>query len=682
MLEEKLNLAKKHISNGEYEEVIKLLKPLLQEYPDNMEIRTILTEAQEGIMLRLQLSQKIKQAQDYINQNDLENAKKVLDSVLKVDPLNPEAQRLKRILTIPKETPIAETVAFDYDEKIFDEGSKVKEESDFILKEDIESSDFLATTESSIEFQNKEENLGDMSKIDEFDSLDAFELDNVDVKEEEETKKDEDLETFNWEELGGDEFSVEEQEKSEEAQLEGVSFPESVGFKEEFEGEETKLSSEAPSFFMGGEDNKIENLLIEGRRLIGEQKYQEALDVLTRVFILDEENKEAQFLIDEAKTKLLEKEREVNLIMTEAISAFDNGNLERAKELLNKVLLMVPGHKEAEYYLSEIEKRGEEEKIFGESKEEEQAFSTFEVFESFTPIVEEKKEEVVFDVPVDKALEKENQVVTPVTPFPKKVVPKKVETKKRLPVGLIALVIGGLILLGGGFFLVPLIWEKFFSPKPVALNVPKEIPKPKKEVLEEKNIQNRTEVDQKPVVRTLQDILLEANKAMQDKQYDKAVNLYTEADRIAKTDLEIKSKLEAAKQALQKQQEEEARIQKFVNDYEKAVKYFKMSEWAEAVRIAWRLIYPAEQEKFAIQMGKADDIKKIIRNGYYNQAVKDLKSGNLQLARNNLQDLIEFDRSDSQARELKGFVEKYLKSPIDEAYKEKVEKLSYRKIEE
>ncbi len=671
MSEEIILKARDALQKGDFGTVIGLLKPLLSSMPDNTEIRSILTEAQEGMMLRIQLTQKVEQAKDLLQSGDREGAGKAVESILKVDPGNPDALNLKRLLQIPETENVNATVAFDFNDQLG--------ETDF--------------NEAPQETQLKSESDG-------LESLEPFEL-SFDTQEqstkESGVKKveEEPLEAFGWEDssLAGNSKvqgfpadSIEGSDTPASGNETVTPFPmDSLG---EYSGseEETHLSSpqEVP-FSLGGEENKVENFLAEGKRLIAAQKYQDAIDVLTRVFILDEENKEAQVLIDEAKEKLQNIEQKVNLILNEAISAYDTQNYEKAKELFSKVLEIFPGHREADYYLKEIELKSQNTGFQLEQEVADYPNANFEKQDNFTfdtgsvagdlsSLVGTPKQEPVKEVssPQEVILPK------PETETLKAKIPKIAKKeKKQIPVGLIAGVVAGLILIGGSFFVIPVVWQKLFTPKTVAQKIPTQ---PKK--IETK--QPEAKLQQKSVEpqKTLSDILLEANAAMQAKQYEKAVNLYTQAESMSKFDLEIKSKLETAKIELAKQQEEEARIQRFVSDYEKAVKYFKMSEYGEAVRISWRLIYPKDQEAFAVQMGKADSIKKIIRNGYFNWAIKDLKAGNPVIAKKNLQDLLDFDPRDSKARELLSFADKYTKVQKDEDYRQKVQDLSYRSIDE
>lgn len=666
MYEEIILKAKEALQRADFETVINLLKPLLPQFPDNMEIRNILTEAQEGMMLRLQLTQKVKQARDLLQNGDRNGASHVVESILKVDPGNPEALNLKRLLSVPDTGNINATVAFDFNDQLLGNAT-----SETLLTDEssagVPELETLEPFELSFNTEEHSTNESKTQKVEEtplevFDLVDPSSMENSTVQ------------NVPPHSINGNDTSA----ANNEPEIPMVSLEE-----DELAGEKTHFS--APQnipFSLGGEENKVENFIAEGKELIASGKFQDAIDVLTRVFILDEENKEAQVLIDEAKEKLQGLEQKVNFLLNEAISAYDIQDYEKAKELLNKVMEIFPGHREADFYLKEIEAKSQGSGFQLEESSQGSAGFALEEQDSFTFEPSGVEGDLSSLISTPKAEIKKEVPISPqpiVAPKPQ-IEPQKVKTKKegkKLPIGIIAGILAVLILISGSFFVVPIIWEKLFTPKTAGLKIPPPMP-PKKE--EPKKPQQQ----QQPVQpqKTLSDILLEANTAMQAKQYEKAVNLYSQAESLSKSDLEIKSKLEAARIALAKQQEEEARVQRFVSDYEKASKYFKMSEYGEAVRISWRLIYPKEQEAFAVQMGKADSIKKIIKNGYYNWAVKDLKAGNPIVAKKNLQDLLDFDPRDSKARELLAFAQKYSSAQLDEDYRQKVQELSYRTIDE
>lgn len=676
MSEEKILNAKEALRRGDFESVINLLKPLVNQMPDNNEIKSLLIEAQEGMMLRLQLTQKVKQAKEFIQKGHIDEAQKVVEAILSVDPGNPDALELKRLLIIPASVNVNATVAFDFNSEIMEleEQTPPPNIEPLSAKEGLEE---LEPFELSLDSQDASTQKNILKTLEEtpletLDFGDSYPTGNGEVQ------------AFPMDSIEGNEISSQEVNSVHPFQMG------SLDGSHIREDEQTTLSSSTDTpFSLGGEENKVENFINDGKKLIGEGKFQDAIDILTRVFILDEENKQALVLIDEAKVKLQELEQKVNLILNEAISAYDSQDYEKSKELLNKVLELFPGHREADFYLKEIESKSQNVGFQLEQNDgvsagfqlEQDSFtfnSTGDTTEDLSSLVSgtikaESKETISPPQPIFTP--------KPVQPSVKDKVAKPKKDLKQLPIKMIVGIVVALILVGGAFFVIPMMWNKFFTPKQTAMVIPTPPKKEPKKEIESQSPQQLTGQTQTPT-KTLNDILIEANSAMQERKFEKAVNLYTMAESMDKINWEIKNKLESAKIALAKQQEEEAKVQKFVSDYEKAVKYFKSAEYGEAVRVSWRLIYPKEQEIFAVQMGKADSIKKIIRNGYFNWAIKDLKAGNPLVAKRNLQDLLDFDPKDSQARDLLNLATKYSKGALDDDYRQKVQQLSYRTIDE
>jgi tetratricopeptide (TPR) repeat protein len=643
------------LAKGSYDQVIQILKPLLSEMPDNLDVRSILTEAQEGMMLRLQLSQKTKKAEELIQSKDYDAAKKIINDVLKIDPTNPEASGLIKILEVPFAQDVTATVAFDMSEPVLE--------------------DAFPAQQGAEPFQQA-------AGHSDLDGLEAFTLPLSDLPEE--VRQPATESTRNSEPAFGasEDFSP--------LSDFGAALSPQENTVEAHPAEETRLSSDgAVPFSLGGEGGKVESYLAEGRELIAEGKYQEGIDVLTRVFILDEENQEAQKLIDQAKELELNREREVNIILNEAISAYDSQNIDKAKALFEKVMQTFPGHREAEYYLKEIAGKSQ---AGGQSQSDASDDSGFELESaadnSFTFDADSSSSGDGLEGLIGK------QAASPPSPLTDPMfadaVPSttgkvkmpaagaKQKEGKKAPVGLIIIIVSALLVVSALFIVVPMLWNKIFSPSPRAVSVPSS-ESSKAKPGDAGAAKTQTATPSAPQ-RNLSDIIAEAKAAVEDKQFEKAVNLYTEAEKQNKTDLDIKMALQSAKDSLAKQQEELAKNQKFVTDYEKAVQYFKMQEYGEALRISWRLIYP--DDTLARQMGKADTIRKIIKNGYYNWGVKELKAGNPLAARKNFQDLVDSAAGDSKGRELLDFSRKYNQSSLDDKYRSYVQELSYRSIDD
>lgn len=82
-----------------------------------------------------------------------------------------------------------------------------------------------------------------------------------------------------------------------------------------------------------------------------------ALSVLGRLYILDEQNAEARVLEAELRDQAAKDLEAVDRWLTEGIEAYDAGRNAEAKDLLDRVLKTVPGHREAIDYLEAIADR-------------------------------------------------------------------------------------------------------------------------------------------------------------------------------------------------------------------------------------------------------------------------------------------------------------------------------------
>ncbi|MGC8763796.1 MAG: tetratricopeptide repeat protein, partial [Acidobacteriota bacterium] len=103
------------------------------------------------------------------------------------------------------------------------------------------------------------------------------------------------------------------------------------------------------------EAQKVAQYLAEGKAHFEAGRYQDAIDAWTRIFIVDEENGEAQALIDQARERMGAHQEEIEHLLTEGIGAFNSGEYERAQTLLERILSVFPTHREAQYYLDRLE---------------------------------------------------------------------------------------------------------------------------------------------------------------------------------------------------------------------------------------------------------------------------------------------------------------------------------------
>jgi len=124
----------------------------------------------------------------------------------------------------------------------------------------------------------------------------------------------------------------------------GDAFAEGSGVDDLFDvGEEP--SFEAPAEVAAGEgEDRIQQLLIQGKSAFEEGDYQGAIDVWSRIFLSDPENAEAKRLIEDARQRKEDLDRQIDHLLYEAEEAITSGRSEDAKRLLGQVLEFQPGN--------------------------------------------------------------------------------------------------------------------------------------------------------------------------------------------------------------------------------------------------------------------------------------------------------------------------------------------------
>jgi len=100
---------------------------------------------------------------------------------------------------------------------------------------------------------------------------------------------------------------------------------------------------------------RIEGLLSEGQEIFDRGDYQAAIDVWSRIFLMDIDNAEASRRIEEARSKKAELERQAEEVFHEGVGHIEGNALEEAKEAFRRVLEVQPNHSLAREYLDQLE---------------------------------------------------------------------------------------------------------------------------------------------------------------------------------------------------------------------------------------------------------------------------------------------------------------------------------------
>ena len=759
MSDPKVEEAKQLADLGQFQEALALLQSALRDNPQDLDIQNLLEDVQLRMQLEEQVQEKLSTVQTLIDEGQGEQAKKILQEILRVSPGHPEATILLRGLSTATPVitdtypglPVQETPT-----PLQEPGGSAKaagEPDAFEMPEPLE----------------PEPNLSPR--------FDAISL-SADTPGESSTDQSANLMPLGSQ-LGDDEIA------------------------------------------------KVQEYVKEGQAHFDAGRYQEAIDAWTRVYIIDENNQDVQALIESAKENLTQHQAQIEHYLTDGIAAFHAADFQRCRELMQQILAVFPGHREAQHYLDraadEEEKRDTkggsqvakaaalareeaERKAAARAVEEaaaqeaaqaaaaqeearkaaaqaEQAHAQaleqpgtpapsksgmddFELEDDLTastgPEMRSNQTagaEFQFDsggdemsfasinpaapgatggAPADFTLEEgpappqaaapaPAPVSTPAPvpalstpafaqatapPVPAAAEPSREELPEQAPshakrpmaakkpsrapsMGAILGIIAAMVVLGVGIFL----GARFFlnrpstptgrgipgpAIKPPGLKLPpaNKLPQPGQPTQPTEPVPPSNPVSPEEEAKTLttDQVLAKAREASAAKDFKKAILLYQEVLSRDAVNPSALQGIEGAKAAQLKQDQENIQNEKFIKNYQSALASFQEQDYASCLGVAWRLIYP--DDTLARQLGKRDAIARLIRNGYYNWAIQDLKSANTREAESKLKDLLDFDRSDAEAQKLYQFVKKYRTQDADETYHQAVKNLTYRNFSE
>ena len=102
-------------------------------------------------------------------------------------------------------------------------------------------------------------------------------------------------------------------------------------------------------------DRRIQQLLDEGQTAYGRGDVQAAIDAWSRIFLIDIDHQEAARRIEQARKVKAESERQAEEVFHEGMAKIEAGDLEGAKQTLQRVLDINPSYFAAREYLQQLE---------------------------------------------------------------------------------------------------------------------------------------------------------------------------------------------------------------------------------------------------------------------------------------------------------------------------------------
>ena len=103
-------------------------------------------------------------------------------------------------------------------------------------------------------------------------------------------------------------------------------------------------------------DAKIEGLLLAGLDQYFAANYAQAIDIWTRALFLDRNHARARAYIERARSAMAEKQRESDELLHNGVAAFERGEIEVARELLNAAVQRGGAHEVALAFLTRIDR--------------------------------------------------------------------------------------------------------------------------------------------------------------------------------------------------------------------------------------------------------------------------------------------------------------------------------------
>ena len=120
----------------------------------------------------------------------------------------------------------------------------------------------------------------------------------------------------------------------------------------------TNPTSHSPSSADGDaeRDAKIESLLIAGLDQYFAAHYAQAIDIWTRALFLDRNHARARAYIDRARSAMAEQQRESEELLHNGVAAFERGEIEAARQMLNAAVQRGGAHEVALAFLTRIDR--------------------------------------------------------------------------------------------------------------------------------------------------------------------------------------------------------------------------------------------------------------------------------------------------------------------------------------
>jgi tetratricopeptide (TPR) repeat protein len=321
------------LNRGEYQDAIDICNGILSRDPDNEEAQRVGQQAYEMLEATPYVKQYLEEASAAIEKGDREAAAAAVAGARSLDPFHPEVSEIEaRVNTMPEtyspQPPTAGSFDFGAGDSPFAGAFAGSGES--------------AEEPESFEPGSAAEGIGDTPDT-------GY---TISVEPDPDSARSEDSAVSPGEEVApaatGFGFTLEPAD--EPAESEPVVSPEPIP------GEAQTFDFSAAEVEVGDEDQqRIRGYLAEGDALFDAGNHQGAIDVWSRIFLIDVTNEEASERIEKAKAKKREADAKLDELLGTGIAAYDRGDYATARATFDEVLAQDSEHFRAREYLEKLD---------------------------------------------------------------------------------------------------------------------------------------------------------------------------------------------------------------------------------------------------------------------------------------------------------------------------------------
>ncbi|HEX8251583.1 MAG TPA: tetratricopeptide repeat protein [Thermoanaerobaculia bacterium] len=351
------------------------------------------------------------------------------------------------------------------------------------------------------------------------------------------------------------------------------------------------------------DQKKIAQYLSDGDRAFNAGDFQQAIDLWSRIFLIDVTNDEASDRIERAKARRRELEQKIEPLLASAMAAFDRGDTARAHADFNEVLRLDPNNAAAQEHLNRLD-----ETVAAAPSNAYVPPPSYEADDSDMGFYDDEATGTLQEAPLlppDPDEVAAAPAATAATAAKTKSGKQKAASKsapaRKLPLGAIAAVLALLVLGAGGWF----VWDRFMSKPDVEQGEGNAI------IARASSLANRGKYDQ--AIALLQDI------QPSDPKHDQALVMIADLQAKKNTSAQLVEGIPAEQYYQQKTDAARAALE--AHDYAGAKTAFD-----QAMRV--RPLPPelrAQYDTAAQQVAKLDAAKALFAERKYSEAIANLQ---------------------------------------------------------